>query len=493
MSTTNLDTGWGANIPDLTSEEASAFEQDALTQAAIEEIQMNSDSSYVPSDNAIDVVVDKYGLGSELQTIVSNSGGTYIDPDTRSATLAAAATSSTDSSSTTASTVDTGITGISGTVSTDPATYGEIILDNSAVTPSNIPEQYKELGYIPVGIMDAMGSKIYLDGTYAGEQDVTVASGSTISLDLEKTTSKITSDGGSLAAQGPSDATIVGSYDNLNLSGLGLQSQVNASVSGNVVLDDVYGTVGLTTTGSNAQIISEDTDLSVNGNGGVLDADGNTLTASGTFNSFRINGVSNANISLGLTGNGMITDSTGTIGATLEGSDANFTIDGAGYDYLTAGQGSITLNNEASANITGVNSNGGDLFINANGGQINYQAQTDVNATINLGNGNAYLTYGEGYTATEVNMADNTMADITGFAPSNGELLATNLKSLTDVSVSYKDNNAYVSESGSSGSIVLHDVAQGGVDILTSLNGTNFTQEYGANTVMIALNDKAAA
>ncbi|WP_157763108.1 hypothetical protein [Acetobacter persici] len=477
----NLDTGWGAIIPNLTAQMQQNFEQDALTQAALEEIGLKGNTSLTPSDNAIAVVVEKFGLGAELKSIVEKSGAVYLTPDQVASTAS------------TGSAVDTGIAGVSGSVSTAAATSGQIILDNSAVTPSNIPEEYQSLGYIPTAVNNSLGTPIYTAPTSAGTQDVAIQAGNTLSLTLDKATSTVTSYGGSLAAQGYSDAKIVGTYQNLNLSQLGLKTDVSAEVTGSATLDSVYGTVGLTLSGSGAQVISEDTNLTVTGNGGVLDADKNTLTASGTFDSIRINGVSGANINLGLTGSGMITDSTGTIGATLEGDHANFTIDGAGYDYLTAGQGSITLNNQASANITGVNSNGGNLFVNANGGQVNYQAETDVNATVNLGHGNAYMTYGQGYTATEVNMAGDTNADISGFTPSNGMLLATNLKALDDVSVTYASDNstAYISEDGNPGKIVLHGVHDGGVDLLTSLNGANFTQEYGSNTLMIALNSHA--
>ncbi|AQT06728.1 hypothetical protein A0U91_14480 (plasmid) [Acetobacter persici] len=320
-----------------------------------------------------------------------------------------------------------------------------------------------------------------------------IASGSTETTSFSADTATVVSNGGSLNLTSANSLVMVGGYKNFNLSSVTGHTNIAAALSSSGSLNNVAGTPGITLEGAGANLTVSGGDVSVKGNGGgVLTKTGDgSASVFGEMSSMFLYGGTSNYVGATLDGIGHLSYSLGTIGLTLAGSASNMTVDGAGYDYFTAGAGSITLNNQASANITGVDSNGGNLYINANGGQINYQAETNVNATIVLGLGNAYLTYGEGYTATEVNMQASDMADVAGLKPANGELLATHLKSLSDVAVSYHDNNAYISESGGPGSIVLHNVHDGGVDLLGSLNGTNFSQQYQSNTLMIALNDKA--
>lgn len=482
---------WDINIEGLTPLMIYNLREDTLTAALMEQAQARSNglTSFTPTDNAIKVVVEKYGWGGRLDKDENGNIFGYSTGSTSgSSSSSSGSYSSGLSSSSSSSDSVSGIPGVKGTVDRN----GIIILDNSSVTPVNLPEKYQQLGYIPGEIIHALGTKIYTTGTFAGSQNVTIQSGNTLMLNLTKETSNILSLGGSFNGSGVSNANIVGDYNNLNLTGLNLGTKVSASVSGSTVLDGVFGKVGITLNGANASLISEKTNASVTANNAdSIDFDTGSLVASGNVHDFRIANGTSSNVNLGLTGTGLIINTTGTVGLTLNGTRANATIDGAGYDYLTAGDGSITLNNKASANITGADTKGGGLFINANGGQINYQADHNTNATINVGNGNAYLTYNKGYTATQVNMSGNTFADINGFKPSNGMVLATNLNSLSDVSVSYHDNNAYVSEAGKAGSIILHDVKSGGVNLLTSLNGQDFTHSYGSNTLMIALNSHA--
>ncbi|KXV06788.1 hypothetical protein AD930_06735 [Acetobacter malorum] len=320
-----------------------------------------------------------------------------------------------------------------------------------------------------------------------------IASGATETTSFSADTATVVSSGGSLNLTSANSLVMVGGYKDFNLSAVTGQTNIAASLSSSGSLNNVAGTPGITLEGAGANLTVSGGNVSVQGNGGgVLTKTGDgSASVFGEMSSMFLYGGKSNYVGATLDGIGHLSYSLGTIGLTLAGSSSNMTVDGAGYDYFTAGAGSITLNNQASANITGVDSNGGNLYINANGGQINYQAETNVNATIVLGQGNAYLTYGQGYTATEVNMQASDMADVAGLNPANGELLATNLKSLSDVAVSYHDSNAYISESGGPGSIVLHKVHDGGVDLLGSLNGTNFSQQYHSNTLMIALNDKA--
>lgn len=320
--------------------------------------------------------------------------------------------------------------------------------------------------------------------------DITIQRDVTQYLSPTTDSSTILSLDGGLNLDGGKNVTMVGSYKYFNLFGLTGDTQIASALSGTGTIAEASGTPGITLSSSYASLNVNDSNISVFSYGGELThtGTGNT-TAYGDMGQMYIYGGTDNNIGVSLAGVGALYDATGNIGVSLEDSASNLTLDGPSYDYITAGDGSVTFNNGASGNITAAQTHSTGLYVNANGGQLDYQATSDTNATITIGGGHANLTYDQGYTASVLDMSSEAVETIKGFDPANGEIVLTHLGSegIGGLSISYENGDALISSAGQAARLEITGIGSSRVEAFSSLGGQDFSTTYGSTSAILAL------
>ncbi|MGY8607439.1 hypothetical protein ACTVH1_17375 [Gluconobacter cerinus] len=294
-------------------------------------------------------------------------------------------------------------------------------------------------------------------------------------LSLVATGGELSEDGRTLTATGtPDELTAI-------LKSLGVDDEALKSGTATLTLDfqdassSIEGTTVLTYSGI------ADTGTYTSQAGGTLDMEDTAMNVSVTAGGFTLVGESGSPTLTG-PGNATLQGSFGTVvdnlaaGATLTGSAQSISLgdgallnlaSGASAKVALSSGSTLTVTNGASANVT---SGTGSSVVQMTGGTV----------TANLTSG---------YTTIYEDMSANSQVDLSGFNVSNGLILLTNLNSLSDLHVAYKDGNATLTEAGNSGEMVLHGTNS--VSYLSDVGSVNFSQMAGSNALALLTNTLA--
>lgn len=206
-----------------------------------------------------------------------------------------------------------------------------------------------------------------------------------------------------------------------------------------------------------------------------------SVQAYGYFTDINIyNGGYNTNVAAALTGSGVISNTHNQSGITFASNEASLSVINS-IAYVTQGGGTLSVGSGAYVNVKGVFGKNDTLYIN--GGTVARNAQGST-ATVFLNSATFKSSLDNGYTTLLQNMQESSLSYIGNAQAENGLILATNLKSLTDVQVSYADGKALVQEVGANGKIILDNVAKGGISLFSSLNGQNFSTTTSKNILI---------
>ena len=328
---------------------------------------------------------------------------------------------------------------------------------------------------------------VYINGAYSGLY-ITPSNSSVVNASLSGygnivnngASVSITGVNAGLTVSGSGATTLVGSYNGL----------VDTLNSGSVIYASITGGVNITNNGGYAGLTGDsNANISIAVNSGYLSLVGN-------HSSLVDYGNGNSNII------GSYASFSGSVGG---GQNINISADtvslydnGATYVALTGTGGSLTFNGTGGATIVGDWSNvnatfgvnqrfnsivGNNSYLTINdGGNANIWNQLASNVGITQNGGYQNTTFGSGYTGDTISMNGNAMADINNFHTSNGLLLLSNLNG-AGLNVNYANGNAYITENGSSASVVIHNTNH--VSWISSSGSTDFSQLTGSQTVAI--------
>lgn len=331
---------------------------------------------------------------------------------------------------------------------------------------------------------------------------------------------------------------LTGSYSGISITNGDLQA-VNVSTSGSVVLGNMSGVANVTV-GSNATThvggsvtLADTRGNAYFANGGGYSSENTNSdslidnTVSGDLNYLNL---SNADDPVDSTSNGLNTDDiaislltpTHTAGAVttsgslvLTGQQGNIGITANAGTFgdiensfgvnLTANATTLDIVN-SNVSITGVAASDArltqssdapsDLYSHITVDNVqnsknffNYTATAGSLADIKISDGYAQVNMNQdsgSYTKVTDNFQNGGAVTINDFSSAHGEILATGLTALNDVAIDYVNGGALIHEAGNTGSIFLADVSKGSINLMTALNGTDFSQQTGSNTLLIA-------
>ena len=312
----------------------------------------------------------------------------------------------------------------------------------------------------------------------SGHAESSIGSGSATFVESSGT-HLVIAENGSLDMSGGASLIADGTYKNFHVSGGGKSTAIAIAVTGEASITDTANTAGVTVNDGGSLTLSNASAFVQVNSGNLYKSGTGALTVNGVITNLSMsNGSMYSNIAM--TGTGNIDNASGNIGITLQ----NYATLETTNSVLYATQDSGTLNTGTGAyvNLTG-NGNG---YVNANGGVVAY-SPSDNNETFHIGNATVKASLNSGYTAIIQDMSSYSESMLSDVDSAHSEIMATNLNSLNDLKIFYGDGNAYLQESAGKGGILIHDVADGGISTFTAMNGQDFSQEYGSNTLMVAV------
>lgn len=340
-------------------------------------------------------------------------------------------------------------------------------VESSVLTPKNSDDiTLSENTYFSYNATDKINNTVALNG-YSLSGSLT----SVDTLNVSASTGSLSLSGGIINANGV--------YSNLFLNSSTIT--LYASSTGYGEISNSSGSINLTLTDTSNFSLSNTNDANIYSDSGSLTASsGDDLSLSGDLSYLSLSSLTNTSASIALDGYGSLYDVTGNIAIT-ENKGSNLIITDTNI-YATLNNADMTLIS-GSANIS---SGEGNSYVTENGGLLNYLANTDMNTTFTINDGDANITYNKGYTATTIDMSGTTDVNITGFSISNGLLVIKGFSGKTsDITVTGHGDNTILSYGKSE--IDLVGISSSDIHLLSSIDGKNVSDTYGSGAIMVGL------